>query len=80
MSMIINPEFPLSPFPAEPPPGWCSCRVCGCWEYNACWWVGEDLCSHCHHALQERSNDENGPSDGQRGVHGKSLQGRFCGF
>lgn len=32
-----------------------ACRVCGCTETNACvskrhgacWWVEEDLCSHC---------------------------------
>ena len=37
------------------PEGWPSCRVCGCWEYNACpdedfgacWWVEPDLCSAC---------------------------------
>ena len=37
------------------PEGWPSCRVCGCWELNACWhkelgpcwWVESDLCSHC---------------------------------
>ena len=64
MFKIINPESPRSPFPAEPPPGSRSFRVCGCWNYNACWyedlggcwWVEEDLCSHCHHALLERSN------------------------
>lgn len=37
------------------PPGEPTCRVCGCWEYaacwdddcGACWWVEPDLCSHC---------------------------------
>lgn len=37
------------------PQGWPVCRVCGCWEFNACWddevgacwWVEADLCSHC---------------------------------
>ena len=37
------------------PEGWPTCRVCGCWELDACWddeagpcwWVEEDLCSHC---------------------------------
>ena len=36
------------------PEGWPVCRVCGCWEYAACsddcgecWWVDDDLCSHC---------------------------------
>ncbi len=32
-----------------------ACRRCGCTQYNACvdrrlgpcWWVDEDLCSHC---------------------------------
>lgn len=32
-----------------------TCRVCGCWQYAACWddergschWVADDLCSHC---------------------------------
>lgn len=27
------------------------CRICGCWELNACvagcWWVAKDLCSQC---------------------------------
>ena len=30
------------------------CRVCGCTQNNACpngcWWVEEDLCSHCAEA------------------------------
>ena len=37
------------------PEGWPTCRKCGCWEYDACcddvggacWWVEDDLCSHC---------------------------------
>lgn len=33
------------------PEGWPTCRVCGCWEYNACEdgcsWVEPDLCSAC---------------------------------
>ena len=37
------------------PEGWATCRNCGCWEYDACWdeemgacwWVDEELCSHC---------------------------------
>ena len=37
------------------PEGARMCRVCGCWEYaacwdedlGACWWVEDDLCSHC---------------------------------
>lgn len=28
-----------------------TCRICGCWELNACgtgcWWVETDLCSSC---------------------------------
>lgn len=38
-----------------PPEGARACRVCGCWECDACWdedagacwWVAADLCSHC---------------------------------
>lgn len=41
--------------PAAPPEGEPVCRVCGCWEFDACcddergpcWWVEPDLCSHC---------------------------------
>lgn len=37
------------------PEGVATCRVCGCWEYDACWdedegacwWVEADLCSAC---------------------------------
>lgn len=37
------------------PDGARTCRECGCWQYDACWdedagpcwWVEEDLCSHC---------------------------------
>ena len=37
------------------PEGWRSCRICGGWEYDACWhgdlgpcwWVEADLCSGC---------------------------------
>jgi len=37
------------------PPGAQTCRVCGCWDYNACvddfagpcFWVEGDLCSAC---------------------------------
>ena len=46
------PEIVVAP-PA--PPGGPECRVCGCWEYNACvdkfagpcFWVDGDLCSAC---------------------------------
>ncbi|MXY64095.1 MAG: hypothetical protein F4206_16880 [Gammaproteobacteria bacterium] len=66
----MNPEPSRLPFPREAPPGWRSCRECGCWEYNACWheelgacwWVKEDLCSHCHYSLQNGQDAENGPS------------------
>ena len=35
--------------------GYVKCRRCGCWDFDACgserlgacWWVEEDLCSHC---------------------------------
>ncbi len=38
---------------AEPAPQ--ACRTCGCTDHNACvsplrgacWWVEDDLCSHC---------------------------------
>ena len=42
--------------PGRPAPaGFPACRICGCWEYGACWddevgacwWVEADLCSHC---------------------------------
>lgn len=44
-------DMPIPPAP----PGWPTCRECGCWEYGACWndesgacwWVETDLCSHC---------------------------------
>lgn len=44
-------DMPLPPAPEGVP----TCRVCGCWEYGACWdedlgacwWVEGDLCSHC---------------------------------
>lgn len=42
MSFFVESEMP-------------TCRECGCWEYaacwddeqGACWWVDDDLCSHC---------------------------------
>ena len=48
--------LPLEDMPRPPAPeGAPTCRVCGCWEYGACWddergvcwWVEPDLCSHC---------------------------------
>ena len=44
------------PGPGDPAPeGAQTCRECGCWQLDACWdddrgpcwWVEEDLCSHC---------------------------------
>jgi hypothetical protein len=45
----------LETYAPPKPEGARTCRVCGCWEYNACWddeigacwWVEDDLCSHC---------------------------------
>lgn len=47
----IYAEMDHEPAPA----GAATCRRCGCWHWNACWhealgacwWVEDDLCSHC---------------------------------
>ena len=51
MEPTMTTEIPRRP----PPEGAPTCRVCGCWEYDACWdeeagpchWTEADLCSHC---------------------------------
>ena len=56
MSALREGDMPLPPAPG----GWPTCRVCGCWEYGACWdeergacsWVEPDLCSHCAEAAE----------------------------
>ena len=48
-------EFSLIDMVRNPPDDVPRCRVCGCWEYDACvddvrgpcCWVEADLCSHC---------------------------------
>ena len=70
--MTIDPTTLESPFPTQAPPGWPSCRECGCWDWNACWhedvgacwWVEPDLCSHCHYARQNPQDAESGALDG----------------
>ena len=52
-----GPKMPRPPAPEGAP----TCRVCGCWEYaacwdderGACWWVEPDLCSHCEGKADE---------------------------
>ena len=51
MMDVREEMMPRDPAPSDVQ----SCRVCGCWfwdacwddEKGACWWVEEDLCSHC---------------------------------
>lgn len=64
MTVTTVEEFPRTPAPA----GFPTCRVCGCWEYDACWdddsgacwWVTPDLCSHCA-ARQPSPSDSASP-------------------
>ena len=56
--MSCEEDMPRPPAPEGAP----TCRVCGCWEYaacwdderGACWWVEPDLCSHC----KEKETDD----------------------
>lgn len=33
-----------------------TCRECGCWEYDPCWWVEIDLCSFCANPPEEEED------------------------
>ena len=54
----VRLTIPPPPGRQPAPPGAPTCRVCGCWEYDACWdedagacwWIEPDLCSHCEGA------------------------------
>lgn len=48
---LVAEAWRLGAAVAVAPAGRRICRICGCWELNACaagcWWVAEDLCSQC---------------------------------